>query len=153
MSSPSCHNRTVRTSKVSMRKKVFFVLAVCSAFSVSARPLRVDSFESEKLHLIGSYCQFGGQRDTRLVSDWDKKFWMKIDGRMVVFESDKSDAESEKQLRNKRWQEALKADDIIMQIDLVEIARGDDSAAYRGHIDVQRGATKKRLLIAGGCGA
>lgn len=65
-----------------------------------------------------------------MVSDWDKKFWMKIDGRMVVFESYKNDAESEKQLRNKRWQEALKADDIILLIDLAETVRGDDSAAY-----------------------
>jgi hypothetical protein len=78
---------------------------------------------------------------------------MKIDGKMVAFQGKKSDAELEKQLKNKRWRETFKAAGVTVQLDLVETARGDDSAAFRGYIDVQRGGVKKHFLVAGGCGA
>jgi hypothetical protein len=136
-----------------MSKTVFLVVAVCSGLSASAQALNVDSFGPEILGLVGSYCQFGVQRDTLLVSDWDKKFWMKIDGKMLAFQSEKSGAEIERQLKNKRWQETLKTDGVTMQLDLVETARRDDSAAFRGYIEVQRGGMRKHILIAGGCGA
>jgi len=135
-----------------MRKTVFFA-AVCFALSASAQTLRVDSFALDSLHLVGSYCEFSAQRDTLLASDWIKTFWMKIDGKMVEFQSGKSDAEVEKQLKNKRWRETLKTDDITLLLNLVETGRGDDSVAFRGYIDVQRGGIKKHLLVVGGCGA
>lgn len=78
---------------------------------------------------------------------------MKINGKVLSFQSEKSDAEVEKQLKNKRWRETLKADGITLQLALVETARGDDSAAFRGFIDVQQGGVKIHILIAGGCGA
>lgn len=136
-----------------MRKTVFLVAAVCSGLSASAQALEVGSIDPQSLGLIGSNCQFGVQRDTLLVSDWDRKFWMKINGKVHAFQSEKTDAEVEKQLQNKRWREVLKADGVTLQLDLVETVRGDDSAAFRGFIDVQQGGVKKHILIAGGCGA
>jgi hypothetical protein len=72
---------------------------------------------------------------------------------MVVFQSEENNVELEKQLKNMHWRETLKAGDITVQLDLVETARGDDSAAFRGRVDVLRGNKKKHLLIAGGCTA
>lgn len=136
-----------------MRKTILLVAALCSALSASAQGLTVDSFAPEILGLVGSNCKFGAQRDAILISDWDKKFWMKINGKMLLFQSEKDDAEIDKRLENKRWRETLKAGGITLQLDLVETARGDDSAAFRGFVDVQRGNMKKHILIAGGCGA
>jgi len=136
-----------------MRKTVLLVAAVCSGLSASAHALEVGSIAPQSLGLIGSNCQFSVQRDTLLVSDWDRKFWMKINGKVLSFQSEKNDAAVEKQLQDKRWRETLKADGVTLQLDLVETARSDDSAAFRGFIDVQQGGMKKHILIAGGCGA
>jgi hypothetical protein len=136
-----------------MRKTILLVAALCSELPASAQGLSVDSFAPETLGLVDSNCQFGSQRDTILVSDWDKKFWMKINGKMLSFQSEKNGTEVEAQLKNKRWRETLKADSITLRLDLVETARGDDSAAFQGFVDVQRGSMKKHILIAGGCGA
>lgn len=136
-----------------MRKTIPFIAVLCSALSASAQGLNVDNFAPESLGLVGSNCQFAAQRDTILVSDWDKKFWMKIDGKMLSFQSGKDDDEIGTQLKNKRWRETLKAGSIVLQLDLVETARGDDSAAFRGFVDVQRANMKKHILIAGGCAA
>ena len=136
-----------------MRKTILLIAAFCSGLSASAQGLSVDRFAPETLGLVGSNCQFGSQRETILVSDWDKKFWMKIDGEVLLFQSEKNDVEIEKQLKNKLWRETLKTDNITLRLNLVETARGDDSAAFRGFIDVQRGSMKKHISIAGGCGA
>jgi len=57
-----------------------FVIAVCSALSASAQELKIESFRPETLSIVGSYCQFGARWDALLISDWDKKFWMKVVG-------------------------------------------------------------------------
>jgi len=48
--------------------------------------------------------------------------------------------------------ETLKADGITSHLKLVETARGDDSAAFRGFVHVERGSMKKHL-VDGGFGA
>lgn len=53
----------------------------------------------------------------------------------------------------KHWREALKAGGIKIFLDLVETGRGDDSAAFRGNIDVVRGVDHKHSLVTGDCGA
>lgn len=136
-----------------MKRILFFIAAVCSALSASAQTLKVDTFALDSLHLAGGHCQFGARHDTLLASDWDKKFWMKIDGKMIEFQSQKKDAEVESQLKSKRWRETLKADGVSIDLDLVETGRGDDSAAFRCHIDVTRGEVRKHILVVGGCGA
>jgi hypothetical protein len=136
-----------------MRKTVLFLVAVCWALPASAQAIKVDSVAPDSLHLVCSQCQLNAKQETLLVSDWDKKFWMKIDGKVLEFQSVKTAAEVEAQLRNQRWRETLKAEDITVQLDLVETGRGEDTAAFRGYIDVHRNGVKKHLLVAGGCGA
>jgi hypothetical protein len=68
--------------------------------------------------------QLNVKQETVLVSDWDRKFWMKIDGKMVEFLSEKSGAEVETQLKEKRWLETLKTEDITVQLDVAETGRG-----------------------------
>jgi elongation factor P hydroxylase len=136
-----------------MKRMVIFIATAGFALSTSAQALKVDSFALGGLHLVGRYCQFGAQHNTLLASDWSGKFWMKIDGKMVEFQSQRNDVEMENQLKNRRWLETLKADGVSIHLDLVETGRGDDSAAFRGHVDVQRSSARKRLLVTGGCGA
>lgn len=136
-----------------MKRTILFIAAVFSALSASAQALKVDGFKLDNLHLAGAYCRFDAGQDTLLVSDWDKKFWMKINGKMIEFQSSKTDVEVESQLKSKHWREALKSDGIRIFLDLIETGRGDDSAVFRGHIDVIRGVDRKHLLVTGGCGA
>ena len=121
--------------------------------SAWGKALKVDSFALESLHVEGSYCQFNSEHNTFLASDWDRKFWMKIDGEMVEFQSRRSDPEVEAQVKSKHWRETLMAGGVTVSLDLTETGRGDDTAAFRGHIDVLRGTTRVRLWVAGGCGA
>lgn len=115
--------------------------------------LKVDSFALESLHIEGSYCRLDSDHKTFLASDWGRKYWMKIDGKMVEFQSQESDSDVEKQLKSKHWREALQAGDVTISFDLIETGRGDDTAAFRGHLDVIRGTSRTRLFVAGGCGA
>ena len=136
-----------------MKRTISFIAVAGFALPTLAQTLSVDSIAIDSLHLAGSYCRFGAQRDTVLVSDWNRKFWMRIDGKTVEFEGQKEDAETESQLKNKRWREVLKADEVTVYIDLAETGRGDDSASFRGTVDVQRGSMRKHFLVVGGCGA
>jgi len=88
-----------------------------------------------------------------LASDWSKKYWIKIDGKMVEFESEQTDSDIEQMLESKRWRVSLKKDGISVLINLVEVERGDDTAAFRGYLEVSRNGARKRILVAGGCGA
>ena len=88
-----------------MSKTILFIATGCYAACVSAQALTVDVFSLDSLHLNGSNCHFGAQRATLIASDWDKIFWMKIDGKMVEFQSKKTDAEIEKQMKTRRWHE------------------------------------------------
>ncbi|MQA40360.1 hypothetical protein [Rugamonas aquatica] len=136
-----------------MKRTIFLIAIAGFALPTSAQTLSIDSIAMDSLHVAGRYCKFGAQRDTVLISDWNKKFWMRIDGKTVEFEGQKKDVEVESQLKNKRWHEVLKADEVTVYIDLVETGRGDDSASFRGTVDVQRGSVRKHFLVAGGCGA
>lgn len=136
-----------------MKRTILFAATIFAATSVSGQTLKVDTFTLDSLQLEGSYCQFGAQQAALLASDWDKKFWMKIDGKMLVFQSQKREAEVESQAKNKHWRETLNADGLTVRLDLIETGRGDDSAIFRGRVEVQRGSTTRRFAIAGGCGA
>jgi hypothetical protein len=136
-----------------MKRTILFIAAVFSALSASAKALKVDGFKLDNLHLVGAYCKFDAGHDTLLASDWDTKFWMKIDGRIIEFQSLKTDGVVESQLKSKRWREALNAEGIKISLDLVETGRGDDTAAFRGSIDVLRDGYRKQFLVSGGCGA
>lgn len=136
-----------------MKRTILFIAAFFFALSASAQALKVEGFKLDNLHLTGAYCKFDAGHDTLLTSDWDKKFWMKINGRMIEFQSLKADGVVEGKLKSERWRETLNAEGITISLDLVETRRGDDTAAFRGNIDVMRGGYRKQFLVSGGCGA
>lgn len=136
-----------------MKKAIIFSTALWSAIPAQAQTLKVDNFDLDSLPLAGAYCKFGEKNLTLLASDWSKKFWMKIDGKMVEFKSEQVYAEIARRQESKRWRETLTADGVTVIFDLVETGRGNDSAAFRGYIEVARNREHKHILVAGGCGA
>ncbi len=122
--------------------------------TAAAGQLRVNRFNPEDLHLSGSQCSFDDAAEgTVLASDWVAKFWIKIDGKLVEFSSPESNADGARELANGRWRESMKANDIVLILDLQETGRGDDSATYHGYMQIQQRGTTRRIGIKGGCGA
>lgn len=137
-----------------MRKITIFTIAMLCAALASAQEPRISRFDVDSLHLEGAYCGFdqkGG--GTVLASDWGKKFWMKIDGKMVEFAGTRSNSDIATQLAGKHWQETLTAKGITVILDLAETGRASDTAAFQGYIDVKRNMSVKRIAVDGGCGA
>jgi hypothetical protein len=149
----ACRSRTWISSGTDMTRTLVFAAALLCALPVAAKPLQIDSVDLPSLHLEGSQCDFARQNSTVLASDWVDKLWMKIDGKMVEFTSTQTDTEIEQRLASKRWRETLKANGITVMLNLTETGRGDDSAAYRGCIEVERNGVTKRLPVTGGCAA
>ena len=78
---------------------------------------------------------------------------MNVDGRMVELVSRKTDDELERQLAKKRWYETLSDFGLTVELSLVELGRGQDSATYKGYVEVKRRGSTMRIPITGGCGA
>ena len=136
--------------------KSAWILAAGLAFTQSARAVDVEiiGFDPAQLHLVGSYCTFERKpHEIVLASDWAGKFWMKVDGKMIELVSRRTDVEAERQLASKRWHESLSGTDLKVELSLVELGRGDDTAAYKGYLDIRRGRVSTRLPVNGGCGA
>ena len=137
-----------------MKKAWAFALGIASTFCAFAKGVQVGDFNPAQLHLVGSSCTFDRKaRETVLASDWAGKFWMKVDGKMIELASHRTDPQVEQQLADKRWQEILTKDDLIVELSLVETGQGEDSAAYTGYLEVKRLGSSARIPITGGCGA
>jgi hypothetical protein len=136
--------------------KNVLVLAAGLVFTLSgfARDVAIAGFDPDQLHLIGSYCTFERKpHDVVLASDWVSKFWMKVDGRMIELVSHKTDDEAERQLASKRWHETLSSGDLTVELSLFQIGRGEDSAAYKGYLELRRRSSSIRIPVTGGCAA
>jgi hypothetical protein len=136
--------------------KSAWILAAGLAFTQSALAIgaEITGFDPARLHLVGSYCTFERKpQEVVLASDWAGKFWMKVDGEMLELVSHRTDVEAERQLASKRWHESLSEIDLKVELNLVELGRGEDTAAYKGYLDIRRGRFSTRFRVSGGCGA
>lgn len=137
-----------------MNNKWIFMAALAFTVPAIADNIDVASFDPTPLYGVGSYCEFGRQADkTLLASDWVGKFWMKVDGKIVEFASHRTDEEAERQLANKRWHEVLRAGDLTLEINFSNIGIGEDTAAYKGVIELKRRGARSRIPVTGGCAA
>ena len=137
-----------------MKNKWVFTLGMAFSSCAFAKGVQVTHFDPAQLHLIGSSCTFDRKaRETVLASDWAGKFWIKVDGKMIELASRSADREAEQQLAGKRWHEVLIKGHLIVELNLVETARGEDSAAYRGYLEVKRPGSSTRIPVNGGCSA
>jgi len=137
-----------------MKKTWAFAWGMMSTLCAFAEDVQVANFDPAQLHLVGSSCAFDRKaRDTVLASDWAGKFWMKVDGKMIELASHRTDRQMEQQLAGKRWHEVLTQDDLIVELNLVEAGRGEDSVAYKGYLEVKRLGSSARIPVTGGCGA
>lgn len=131
-----------------------FAVGVGVTPSSLAKDVEISSFDPTQLHLSGSYCEFQRKpNETVLASDWAGKFWMKIDGKMIELVSHQTDAEGERQLAGKRWEETLRGSGLTVGLGLMELGRGEDSATYKGYLELKRRGSSTRIPITGGCGA
>jgi hypothetical protein len=136
--------------------KSAWILAAGLAFTLSAfaKEVEIASFDPARLHLSGSYCMFERKpHETVLASDWAGKYWMKVDGKMIELVSHKAGGEADRQLASKRWHEILSGADLKVELKLVELGRGEDSAAYTGYLNISRHGSSTRIPVNGGCGA
>lgn len=137
-----------------MKEIWMFAVGVGVTLSALAKDVEISSFDPTQLHLSGSYCGFQRKpNETVLASDWAGKFWMKVDGKMIELVSHKTDDEGEWQLAGKRWDETLRGSGLTVGFSLMELGRGEDSAAYKGYLELKRRGSSTRIPITGGCGA
>lgn len=137
-----------------MKKMLISGVGIAVTLPVLARDVEIGSFDPSQLHISGSHCTFERKpRETVLASAWAGKFWMKVDGKMVELVSRKTDDEWERQLAKRRWYEALSGFGLTVELSLVELGRGEDSAAYKGYVELKRPGSSTRIPITGGCGA
>lgn len=130
------------------------VAGLVFAQSAVATGIEISSFDPARLHLSGGYCTFERRpHEIVLASDWAGKFWINVDGKMTELLSRKTNAEAERELASKRWHESLNGSDLKVELSLVERARGDDTAAYKGYLEIWRHGLSTRIPIDGGCGA
>lgn len=136
--------------------KGIWIFPVAIAFTLSglAKGVQVSRFDPTQLHLSGSYCEFQSKPgEPVLWSDWRGKFWLKIDGKLIELVSHQTDDEGEQQRVRSRWDETLTVPGLTVELSLTELERGMDSAAYKGHLELKRRGSSKRIRITGGCGA
>jgi hypothetical protein len=137
-----------------MKNVWIFAAGLAFTLSAFARDVDIAGFDPAQLHLSGSYCTFERKpHDVVLASDWASKFWMKVDGKMIELVSHKTDDEAERQLASKRWHETLIGADLTVELSLAQIGHGEDSAAYKGYLEVRRRGPSTRIAVNGGCGA
>ena len=137
-----------------MRKLVCLAVAALWVSSAAAQELRINRFDMDSLHLEGAQCDFTEKGNgTVLASDWVTKFWMNVDGKLIQFTGTKSNADSERQLKTKRWKETFQAGGITVMLDLKESGRGEDMKEFQGYMDVRRGAAVKRIKVTADCSA
>ena len=140
--------------KDSMRKLVCLAVAALWVSSAAAQELRINRFDMDSLHLEGAQCDFTEKGNgTVLASDWLRKFWMNVDGKLIEFAGTKTDADFERDLKTKRWKERFQAGGITVTLDLKETGRGEDAKEFQGYMDVRRGASAKRIKVTADCGA
>jgi len=136
--------------------KNMLICAVGIGFTLPAlaQDVKIASFDPTQLHLSGSYCSFERKpREIVLVSDWAGKFWTKVDDKMIELVSHQSDDEGERQRAKQRWDETFSSAGLTVKLRLTELGRGEDSAAYKGYLELTRHGSSTRIPITGGCGA
>ena len=137
-----------------MKNALIFVTGLTLTLSASVNGAEIASFDPSLLHLNGSYCTFERKpHEIILAGDWAGKYWMKVDGKMIELVSHTADAEAERHLASKRWHETLRGADVEVELRLVELGRGEDSAAYKGYLTISRRGASTRMSVKGGCGA
>ena len=137
-----------------MKKR--WIAIACASFAMHAHAgnLQIGPFDPDQLNLEGGQCAFDNQaRQTVLASDWIENFWLKIDGKMVKLTGRRTDAEIGRQLKAKRWRQAVTGQGVTLVLDLVETGRGDDVTGYKGRIKLRQGKESVRVLVDGDCGA
>lgn len=115
---------------------------------------QVNRLDTGPLHLNGGQCTFENQtRQTVMASDWAGKFWIKVDGRIVEFVTHQSDEDMQRQSDQKRWRDTLQAQGLTLSLDLKGTGVHNDTATYRGRLEVKRGNAVTRIAVSGGCSA
>ncbi|MCE3603606.1 hypothetical protein LXA47_08300 [Massilia sp. P8910] len=136
-----------------MKKMWIFAVGIGFTLPALAQDVKIASFDPTHLHLSGSYCSFERKpREIVLASDWAGKFWMKVDGKMLELVSHQSDDLVGRQLAGKRWDVVLSSPGLTIELRLLELGRGEDSAAYKGYIELKQHGSRTRISITGGCG-
>jgi len=59
----------------------------------------------------------------------------------------------QRQSDHKRWHDTLQARGLMVTLDLKGSGVRNDTAAYRGRIEVRRGDAVTRIAVSGGCSA
>ena len=142
----------MHTQNVKNRSRLAAGIAV-PLLAAAAGP-QLDSFDPDQLHLVGSQCAFENKAgQTMLASDWIGKFWVKVDGKMVEFVTRQPDDEMQRQSEQKRWHDVLQAGELTLTLDLRKTGAHDDTATYKGRIELKQRGGVERIPVVGGCSA